>query len=152
MVFYNNICLNTWPSYLGLIVSCKITEGFRKCWRIMSALSLHSFIIQQVCTTVDHYQEPRLVVLEVQRYKMYGAWHHIKEVGILAVDTDNNNYNAISFYVFILCFRATPAAYGSSQARGWIRATSAGLHHTHSNTGSKPCLQPTPQLMAMLDP
>ena len=26
------------------------------------------------------------------------------------------------------------------------------LHHSHSNTGSKPYLQPTPQLMATLDP
>ena len=39
-------------------------------------------------------------------------------------------------------------AYGSSQARGQIRATAAVLRHTHSNTRSKWCLQPTPQLMA----
>ena len=51
-------------------------------------------------------------------------------------------------YLFML-FRAWPAAYGSSQARGGISATDAGLHHshkarsepsllhaTHSNTGS----------------
>ena len=47
-------------------------------------------------------------------------------------------------------------AYGSSQARDQIRATAAGLHlchsHSHSNAGSEPGLQPTPQLMAMLDP
>ena len=30
---------------------------------------------------------------------------------------------------------AIPAAYGSSQARGWIRAAAAGLHHSHSNAG-----------------
>ena len=33
-------------------------------------------------------------------------------------------------------FRATPAAYGRSQARGRIGAAAAGLHHSHSNTGS----------------
>ena len=27
-----------------------------------------------------------------------------------------------------------------------------GLHHSHSNVGSKPPLRPTPQLMAMLNP
>ena len=27
-------------------------------------------------------------------------------------------------------FRATPQAHGSSQARGWIRAAAAGLHHS----------------------
>ena len=42
----------------------------------------------------------------------------------------------------------TPAAYGGSQARGQIRATAAGLYHSHSNAGSEPCLRPTPQLMA----
>ena len=47
---------------------------------------------------------------------------------------------------------ATPAAYGGSKARGQIGATAASLHHRCSNTGSEPCLQPTPQLMAMPDP
>ena len=39
-------------------------------------------------------------------------------------------------------------AYGGSQARGLIRAVAAGLHQSHSNVGSKPRLQPTPQLTA----
>ena len=51
-----------------------------------------------------------------------------------------------------LLFRAALTAYGGSQARGQIRAVAAGLHHSHSNSGSKPHLQPTPQLMAALDP
>ena len=38
--------------------------------------------------------------------------------------------------VFFL-FRATSAAYGGSQARGQVGATAAGLHHSHSNSGSK---------------
>ena len=33
-------------------------------------------------------------------------------------------------------------AYGSSQARGQIRAAAACLQHSHSNTGSKPHLDP----------
>ena len=48
-------------------------------------------------------------------------------------------------------FRAAPEAYGSSQARGCIRAVAAGLCHSHSNMGSKTYLQPTPQLTATLD-
>ena len=48
--------------------------------------------------------------------------------------------------------RAAPAIYGGSQTRGPIRDTAAGLHHSHSNTRSKPCLRPTSQLLAMLDP
>ena len=38
------------------------------------------------------------------------------------------------FGVFLL-FRAAPVAYGSSQAKGWMGATAAGLHHSHSNIG-----------------
>ena len=36
---------------------------------------------------------------------------------------------ALSFFFFLL-FRAAPTAYGGSQARGRIRATAAGLHHS----------------------
>ena len=43
-------------------------------------------------------------------------------------------------------------AYGGSQARGQIEAVAAGLCHSHRNKGSDPCLLPTPQLTAMLDP
>ena len=41
----------------------------------------------------------------------------------------------VCFHLFLL-FRATPTACGGSQARGWIRATPAGLHHSHSNARS----------------
>ena len=54
--------------------------------------------------------------------------------------------------LFFLLFRATPVAYGLSQARGPIRATAAGLRHSHSNAISEPCLQPTPELTAIPDP
>ena len=58
-----------------------------------------------------------------------------------------------SFLPFFLClFRSTPIAYRSSQARGQIRVIAAGLHHNHSNAGSKPHLLPTPQLTVTLDP
>ena len=48
--------------------------------------------------------------------------------------------------------RAAPEAYGGSQARGLIGAVAAGLRQGHSNTKSKPRLQPTSQLTAMQDP
>ena len=47
-------------------------------------------------------------------------------------------------------FRAALVAYGSSQARGQIRA--AATDNSYSHTGSEPHLEPTPQLTAMLDP
>ena len=43
-------------------------------------------------------------------------------------------------------------AYEGSQARGPSGAIAAGLHQSHSNARSEPCLQPTPQLMATLYP
>ena len=49
--------------------------------------------------------------------------------------------NFILFYLFIfLLFRAAPSAYGGSRARGSIGASAAGLHQSHSNGGSEPCL------------
>ena len=56
------------------------------------------------------------------------------------------------FFFFFLLSRAPPTAYGSSQARGQIGATTSSLHHSHSNTASKPHLKSTPQFMARLDP
>ena len=52
------------------------------------------------------------------------------------------------FFGLFAISRATPVAYGGSQARGLIGAVAAGLHQSHSNVGSEPHLQPTPQLMA----
>ena len=59
----------------------------------------------------------------------------------------------IFFYLFIyFClFRRPPAAYGSSQARGWIRATAARLT-CDSHAKSKPHLWPMPQFTATPDP
>ena len=59
--------------------------------------------------------------------------------------------SSVFFFVFCL-FMAAPKAYGGSQARGLIGAIAAGLHHSHSNSGSEPSLGPTPQLVATLDP
>ena len=46
---------------------------------------------------------------------------------------------------------AALAAYGGSQARGRIGAVATGLRQRHSNAGSEPRLQPTPQLTATPD-
>ena len=51
-------------------------------------------------------------------------------------------------FFFFLLFRATLAAYGGSQSRNLIGAIAAGLHHSHSNSGSEPCLWPSPQITA----
>ena len=59
----------------------------------------------------------------------------------------------IFIFIFVFClFRAAPAAYGGSQARGLIRAVASGLHHSHSHAASEPRLHPIPQLTATPDP
>ena len=55
----------------------------------------------------------------------------------------------ITIIIFCL-FRATPVTFGSSQAQ--IRAADAGLHYSHSHSGSEPHLRATPQFMAPPDP
>ena len=58
----------------------------------------------------------------------------------------------ILLFFFVFCpFRAVPAAYGGSQARGLIGAVAPGPCQSHSNARSKPYLWPTPQLTAMPD-
>ena len=60
------------------------------------------------------------------------------------------------FVVVVVCLFAFSwaalAAYRGSQARGLIGAIATGLHQSHSNAGSEPHLQPTPQLTATPDP
>ena len=62
----------------------------------------------------------------------------------------------LSFFVVVVVVVvaiswAAPAAYGGSQARGPIGAVATGLRQSHSNAGSEPRLQPTPQLTATPD-
>ena len=62
-------------------------------------------------------------------------------------------FSTMNYYCLVtLHFRAAPATYESSQARGRIGAVATGLRQSHSNAGSKLRLQPTPQFTAMPDP
>ena len=80
---------------------------------------------------------------------------YIKIMGKTLKILFSNHFIYLSFvclFIYLLLFRATPVAYGSSQARGLIGAATSGLHRSHSNTRSEPSLQPTPQLVAIVDP
>ena len=65
-------------------------------------------------------------------------------VGLLFFPLVLSFFLSFSFSFFFFPFRAAPVTYGSSQARGWVRAA--------AYTRSELCLQPTPQFMAMPDP
>ena len=61
--------------------------------------------------------------------------------------------NTFFFFFGLFAFsKAAPVTYGGSQGRDRIGAVATGLHQSHSNAGSEPRLQPTPQLTAMTDP
>ena len=68
------------------------------------------------------------------------------------LSTGRNKRPIYLFIYLFRLFRAALTAYGGSQARGPIRASAADLQYSHSNSEFKPRLQPTPQLMATLDP
>ena len=77
--------------------------------------------------------------------------HSLLETGTGRGRHTKSNITKYYFLFFFLIFRATPAAYGRSQASGWMGAAAAGLHHSHSNARSRLCLRPIPQLTAMPD-
>ena len=63
---------------------------------------------------------------------------------------------SVCLFVCLFCLFAiswaAPMAYGGAQARGGSGAIAASLRQSLSNVGSGPCLRPTPQLTATLDP
>ena len=77
---------------------------------------------------------------------------HLATIYLLIRTFSPFTYISFIFYFLFLLFRTAPGAYGSSQARGRMEATAAGLLHSHSNIRSELHLQPTPQLTATPDP
>ena len=67
-----------------------------------------------------------------------------------SIDAVGIHFSLFLFFFFFFFFGAAPATFGDSQARGLIGAVPAGLHHSHSNAGSKLSVQP--QLTATPDP
>ena len=88
--------------------------------------TMEMYLMVQNCT-------PTMV--EMVNFMLYVFYHHI-----------------LFLFYFFGFFQDAPTAYGGSQARGEIGAIAAGLCHSHSKSGSKALLKPTPQLIAKLDP
>ena len=83
---------------------------------------------------------------------LYCSLNPMEYICHITIVTELSVVISFVFIYFFCLFRAACVAYGSSQARGLTGAAAAGLHHSHSNTESKPSLWPTPQLVAMWDP
>jgi len=55
---------------------------------------------------------------------------------LVATTVDGTSVGHFLFFLFFVFSRATPSAYGGSQARGRIGAVVTGLCQSHSNAGS----------------
>ena len=67
-------------------------------------------------------QWPLITLILLLTQLVYGLWIY-----------SCYNNEQIFFFFFFWLFRAAPMAYGSSQARGQIRAAAANLHDSHRN-------------------
>ena len=78
----------------------------------------------------------------------------------ILLNSTGNYISLLVFFFFFLVWRffifwflgPHPQHMEISGQGRQIGATAAGLHHSHSNSGSELPLWPTPELMAMLDP
>ena len=66
----------------------------------------------------------------------------------LRKDASAELFKKFIYFYFYFLFKAAGAAYESSQARGWIRATAAGLQQRQMELH----LRPTPPFAAKPDP
>ena len=65
----------------------------------------------------------------------------LEEEGKPALD-NRRDFLSFFFFLIFLIFRAALEAYGGSQARGLIGATTADLRHSHCNSRLEPHLRP----------
>ena len=74
----------------------------------------------------------------VQQHEMSTGNHNCVQEEDKLSGWGNLSANVLGFLIFFSClFRATPVASGSSQGRCQIKATAAGLCHSHCNIGSE---------------
>ena len=85
-------------------------------------------------------------------FRFFSITGYYKILNSFIQDTEYFYFYLFIYFCLFRLFRAVPAAHGDSQARGLIGAVATGLCQSHSNMGSEPPLQPTPQLMALPDP
>ena len=76
----------------------------------------------------------------------------VTRLRFVAFSDRTQGFLIIIITIIIIILGGHTETYGSSQARDWIGAVAAGLHHSNGNVRSEPCLQSTPKLTAMPDP
>ena len=74
-----------------------------------------------------------------QKIHMPGGFENFR-ASVHSDTAQSQEHLLMQFYFFHIT--AATAAYGSFRARGWTEGVAASLQHSHSNTRSKPHLQP----------
>ena len=141
--------------FTHLYITLFMLEYFKENYR-------HFFSLYEgvcVCKLLSTFQLTFFVCMNVLLYKSgitCYMWCHKLPLSLTACCEcfSKSIYLCITRFVLFcfFLFRVAPAAYGGSQTRGPVGAAAAGLHHSHSSSGSKPHLRPTPQLTATPDP
>ena len=112
----------TWRRVTIRICLCAMTQAsWRTLWRTASS------------DVAPHLPQARPPVPGVNKLRS-------RENIILMIRANLSALNRQALFFYTYFFKAAPAAYGSSQARGQIRARAASLRQSHSNARSKLCL------------
>ena len=145
---------------------CPILSVFSKWNSNLMRISSFPFYLPYLSTPLSYSPSPFLSLLHLpsslilssamSTLLLYTSIECLLQLIMFFISKDNSFFLKSNFLFLLIdwlidcLFRAAPTAYGGFQARGSIGAVAVSV--CHSNMGSKPCLRPTPQLTAMLDP
>ena len=142
---------NSFPGFSYVCSKTRISWSINELFEEkMDQLQLH-FLANFLIVHVPQFLQSKMAAIMPTISAWLRVSNKITEDTLVGVTQCPSSINNLFFFFFFAFSRAAPATYGSSQARGLIRAVAAGLHHSHSNAGSEPCLGPIPQLTATLD-
>ena len=101
-------------------------------------MNINTVLSWMLCLGLVNYQKIDVTVFQnCLKFILFREFWNISNKPNYAFSLYIYFYLFIFYFYFFACFRASPAAYGSSQARVWIGAAAAGVCHSHSNAGSE---------------
>uniref|UniRef100_A0A4X1T1B1 Microtubule-associated protein RP/EB family member 1 n=1 Tax=Sus scrofa TaxID=9823 RepID=A0A4X1T1B1_PIG len=135
--------------YSTSVTSDNLSRHDMLAW-INESLQLNLTKIEQLCSGAAYCQFMDMLFpgsIALKKVKFQAKLEHeyiqnfkILQAGFKRMGVVSFLFLSFVFFCLFVCFKAAPAAYGGSQARGLIRAVAAGLHHSLSSVGSEPYL------------